>query len=142
MARIKTFQVQDNRVRFVCTSCKARRCLPVLQHVRTRKVKCHKCGTYIRFNINRRTMTRENQSGKAVLTLSSGRELPIDLHDVSPRGVGIDMKPGDARFVSVSDEVNFKCNWNPRLLTNGRYIVRSIRGGRIGIENVAYRGWG
>lgn len=81
------------------------------------------------------------QTGKAAMILSNGKELSIDLQDYSPRGVGVQTKPGLARSAYVREEVHFKCSWNPRLFAQGRYIIRNIKGDRIGVENVAYRGW-
>ena len=75
------------------------------------------------------------------MMLSSGKELPIDLRDISASGVGIDTKPGESRTLSIREEVQFKCGWNPRLFARGRYVIASISGTRVGIENVAYKGW-
>lgn len=73
------------------------------------------------------------------MKLPSGKELSIDLYDISPGGVGIVVPPGGAKGLSLKDEVHFKCGWNPRLFASGRYIIKSINGNKIGLQNIAYR---
>lgn len=139
MARTRTYQVISNRIRYVCGNCNTKRSLPVPPNAKTRSIRCYKCGIRERCNLNRRRTYRESQSGKATMTLLSGKELAIDLFDISPGGVGLTVPPGGARSLSVNDEVHFKCGWNPRLFPAGRYIVKSINGNRIGIQNVSFR---
>lgn len=139
MPKAKTYQVKDNRIRYICSSCKTKRSLPVPPQARSKTVKCHNCGEQTRCNLNRRSQTRESQSGKVTMYLSSGHEMDIDLHDISLAGVGVAVQPGGCRSLSVRDEVKFKCSWNPSLLARGRYIITSINGTRIGIQNVAYK---
>lgn len=139
MRRAKTYQVRDNRIRYICDHCDAKRSLPVPPHLRIRSIICHQCGTKAKCHLNRRQHTREQQSGKAIMMLNTGREVDIDLQDISPAGVGVDVKPGGSRMLRLQDEVKFKCGWNPNLFANGRFIIKSIKGSRIGIQNVAYR---
>ncbi len=141
MAKTKTYRVKDNRIRFICDNCQSKRSLTVPPNARNRSVRCHSCGALSRCNLNRRNQPRSRQTGKVTMMLSSGKELPIDLLDISPSGVGIDTKPGESRSLSLRDEVQFKCGWNPNLFAGGRYIIRSISGNRVGIQNVAYKSW-
>jgi hypothetical protein len=67
---------------------------------------------------------------------SQGKEIEIDLHDVSMNGLGFDLPVNAVRALSVRQEVRFKCTWNPRLLAGNRFVVRSIKGRRIGAEKI------
>ncbi len=141
MSKTKTYRVKDNRIRYICENCNYKRSLPVPPQARSRSVRCHNCGTMARCNLNRRNQPRQQQTGKVTMLLSSGRELPIDLKDISESGVGIDTKPGESRSLSIRDEVKFKCGWNPSLFARGRYVIASISGTRVGVQNVSYQGW-
>ena len=66
---------------------------------------------------------------------SDGREVNINLNDISPGGAGFEIPSGN-RGVSLGQEVRLKCTWNSRLLDQGRYVVRNIKGRRIGVELV------
>jgi hypothetical protein len=89
--------------------------------------------------LNHRNQRREQQTGKVSMVLSSGKEIEIELQDRSPGGFGIKVPPGNGRRMRLKEEVFFKCGWNPRLFAGGRYVIKSINGDRIGIENVARR---
>ncbi|HKJ64044.1 MAG TPA: hypothetical protein VJ969_01485 [Desulfopila sp.] len=141
MARNKPYQVKDNRIRFKCEECGAKRTLAVPSNVRSRSIKCHRCGTFARCALNRRQYPRQQQTGKVVMILRGGKEITIDLHDISENGVGINTGPGGGRMLRLKEEVQFKCNWNSRLFSSGRYVVKNIHGDRIGIKNVGRRGW-
>jgi len=141
MARTKLYQVKDNRIRFKCEECEAKRTLSVPPNVRSRSVRCHKCGTFARCALNRRRHPRQQQAGKVTMILRGGREVAIDLHDISLKGVGVITGPGGGRMVSLKEEVHFKCSWNPKLFPSGRYVIKNIKGDRLGIQNVANRGW-
>ncbi|WP_136806851.1 hypothetical protein [Desulfosediminicola flagellatus] len=67
---------------------------------------------------------------------NQGKEIEIDLHDVSMDGLGFDLPISAARALRVQQEVQFKCSWNPRLLGSSRFVVRSIQGRRVGAEKV------
>lgn len=141
MPRSKLYQVKDNRIFFKCDQCKSKRSLPVPPRVKSRSVKCHKCGAVTRCSLNRRQQPRSQQTGKATMILSSGRELTVDLYDISPGGVGVVTPPGAGRLVSLREEVHIKCSWDPRLFSSGRYIIKSINGSKVGIQNVAKKTW-
>ena len=139
MARAKTYQVKDNRILFKCEECGAKRSMAVPPSVRSKTVKCHKCGTSSRCALNRRLQRREEQCGKATMVLPGGKEFPIDLNDMSAGGVGVSVAPGGGRMLNLRWEVKLKCSWNSRLFNDGRYIIKNIQGDRVGIQNVSWR---
>ena len=69
------------------------------------------------------------------MVFNDGREMNIDLTDISPSGVGFTISSG-SKGVSLGQEVRLKCTWTSRLLDQGRYVVRNIKGRRIGAESV------
>ena len=131
----KIFRVQNNRIQFKCPTCATKSYVAVQGGVRRRSVRCQKCSTRTQCILNRRTTPRESQTGKCHLLLDQGREIEINLHDISMGGLGFDLPINATRVISVRQEVRFKCTWNPRLLTD-RFIVKSIRGRRVGVEKV------
>ncbi|MFN2354309.1 MAG: hypothetical protein ABR512_07275 [Desulfopila sp.] len=139
MARTKTYQVVHGRIRFICSECGAKRSLSVPLTVRYRNFRCHRCKAMSRGMLNHRNQRREQQTGKVSMVLSSGKEIEIELQDRSPGGFGIKVPPGNGRRMRLKEEVIFKCGWNPKLFAGGRYIIKSINGDRVGIENVARR---
>jgi len=78
-------------------------------------------------------MERTNQSGR-ILMLFGGNQNEVDLYDISNRGVGFDMDARSGVKIAIGREIEFKCSWNPRLLNHGRYVVRSVKGTRVGAE--------
>lgn len=102
--------------------------------VRTRSLRCFKCGETTRCNFNRRVMEREQQSGKVLLFCDDGKEIEVNLFDISLDGLGFEVPIRDVMRIAVGRYVSFKCPWNPQLLSQGRYIIRSIRGQRVGAE--------
>lgn len=77
---------------------------------------------------------REQQRGKILMSTSDGNSVEVDLHDMSLNGIGFDVAVRDIRKISVGNEVQFRCTWNSRLFSQGRYVVRSIKGRRIGAQ--------
>lgn len=138
MAKTITCRVVSNRLLFRCPSCLTRRMLSLPDNIRRKSIRCHKCGEISKCSMNRRQMPRESQAGKAVMVFNDGREVNIDLYDISPAGVGFDILSG-SKGVSLSQEVRLKCAWNPRLLDQGRYVVRNVKGRRVGVEAVDRR---
>lgn len=69
------------------------------------------------------------------MIFNNGREMPIDLYDISTGGVGFEL-PSGSTGISVRQVVRLKCAWNPRLLDQGRFVIRSIQGRRVGVESV------
>lgn len=134
MAKTKTFRVVNGRIHFKCYSCGSKRMVAVPPHVRTRSFRCHKCRELTRCVLNRRLDQREQQLGKVLVTTVDGAELECDLADISLYGVGFDAPIRGIRKISVGKELKFRCPWNPRLLSRGRYIVTSIQGRRVGAK--------
>ncbi len=86
--------------------------------------------------LNRRFRYRSQQSGKVLLVTQAGRELEINLNDLSESGVGFDVPIGIARahVVSLGEEVRLRCSWNPHLFGNSRFVVQNVHGQRVGAK--------
>ena len=102
--------------------------------IRKRSLRCNKCGEITRCNFNRRTIPREQQRGKIFMSVDDSNYIEVDLYDMSLNGIGFDISIRDIRKMTVGREIQFKCTWNPRLYGQGRYIVKSIKGRRIGAQ--------
>ena len=134
MSKTQTFRVVSGRIHFKCHACQAKRMVTIPPGVRQRSIRCQKCGELTRAGFNRRLMLREQQRGKVLVSSGDSRYVEVDLHDISSNGIGFDVSPRDIRKMTVGAEVQFRCTWNPRLLSQGHYIVRSIKGRRIGAQ--------
>lgn len=139
MGKMIVFRVVNNRMQFKCSACAAKRNFPIQANIRSKNMRCHKCGTITRCLLNRRITPRELHSGKAIMITSEGKEIAVNIHDISMNGgIGLDIpiRAARARTVKTGDEVRFNCKWNPRLLGSGRFIVINNNGQRIGIKKV------
>lgn len=134
--RTKIFRVLNNRLQFLCPYCNAKRSIAVQSDLRRRRIRCLKCQVITQCILNRRTISRETQAGKCVMITNQGKEIEVDLHDISLNGLGCDLPLKAVRSVFLSQEIQFKCSWNPRLLSGSRFVVRSIKGRRIGAEKI------
>jgi len=65
-----------------------------------------------------------------------GKYIEVDLFDISLDGVGFDVAIRDVRKISVGNEIQFRCTWNSQLFSQGRYIVRSINGQKVGAQRI------
>ena len=135
MPKTRTYSVVNNHLQFHCPFCQAKRLIALPPDKRKKSIRCHKCGELSHCLFNRRITPRESQTGKAVLIFNDGRELPIDLYDISPGGVGFDLSIGGTG-ISLKQEVKLKCNWNPHLLDQGRFVIRNVTGRRVGVQMV------
>ncbi len=137
MARSRTFRVIDGRIHFKCYSCQGKRMVTIPGEVRRRSIRCQKCGEITRCDFNRRQINREQQKGKVLVTTGISKQaMEVDLHDMSIYGIGFDVSLRDMRKFSVGDELHFRCTWNSQLFSQGRYVVRSIKGRRIGAQRL------
>jgi hypothetical protein len=134
MAKTKTFRVESGRTLFKCPICQSKRMYPIPAAVRQRSLRCDKCGEITRCTFNRRLEEREQQFGLALLQTGESADLAVELADISLRGVGFDIPQRDAGKVAVGRRISLKCPWNPHLFKNTRFIVRSIKGQRVGAE--------
>lgn len=134
MSKTKAFRVVNGRIHFKCYSCEVKRMVAVPSAVRRRTIRCHKCGEITRCALNRRMTIRDQQSGKIFMLTSDGREIIVDLFDISLYGVGLDVPAKDLSKISVGKEVQFRCSWNPRLLGHKRFVIKSIKGRRVGAQ--------
>ena len=134
MAKSKTFLIIRGRINFKCYSCQAKRMMAIPPGIRRRSIRCHRCGEITNCNFNRRMIRREQQRGKVLMSTGNYSDVEVDLFDISNTGIGFDVAARDIRKVSVGSEVQFRCTWNPRLFRRGRYVIKSIKGRRIGAQ--------
>jgi hypothetical protein len=69
-----------------------------------------------------------------------GRELAVNIHDISTNGgLGFDLplRAGREQTITIGEVVRFDCKWNPRLRGSGRFKVISSHGQRVGIQKIA-----
>lgn len=139
MAKVKKFRVINNRIQFRCVACGAKRNLPVQPNIRSKNVRCHKCAVITRCSLNRRTTARTLQSGKVTMITEEGKEIVVNIYDISTDGgygFELPIRASRAKTVKIGEEVRFNCKWNPRLLGSGRFKVISSNGQRIGVKKV------
>jgi len=134
MAKTQTFRVASGRIHFKCHACQGKRMVSIPSQVRRRSIRCHKCGEITHANFNRRLTQREQQKGKILMSVGDGNYVEVDLFDISFNGIGFDVAIRDIRKISVGKEIHFKCTWNSKLFSHGRYVIRSIKGRRIGAQ--------
>lgn len=134
MTKLRTFRVVNGRFLFKCPSCQSKRMVAVGPGVRARSLRCSRCGEATRCVLNRRIIEREQQSGKVLLFTGDGREIEVDLFDISQDGVGFHVATRDLMKISMGRDLHFKCTWNQHLLGQSRYVVKSINGQRVGAE--------
>ena len=142
MAKSLIFKVVNNRLQFRCSTCKAKRNVTVPPDVRTKSIRCHKCADLTRCIFNRRIHPRENQSGIVTLQTSAGREIDVMLHDLSMEGLGFNIPVGSARTyrIGIGNEVRLRCAWNSRLIPNIAFVVKNIKGQRVGLKTKRFVG--
>lgn len=134
MGKTKEFRIINRRFQFKCPSCDARRNF-FINDLRRKNIECFKCGGSTRCVFNRRTDKRAYQSGRIMLTTKAGKELEVNLKDLSFNGAGLEIPPGvSSNFLSIGQEVTLKCNWNSQLITNRRFVIQNINGQQIGVK--------
>ncbi len=139
MGRTVSFRVINNRVQFKCSACGAKRSYPIRANLRRKNMRCHKCGAITQCLLNRRIINRELQSGKATLITSEGKEIEVNIHDISTGGgIGVDLPVSAMRsgVVRVGQNVRFRCMWNSRLLGSGMFKVVNSNGQRVGVKKI------
>lgn len=134
MSKTQTFRVISGRIHFKCHACQGKRMVTIPPGLRQRSIHCHKCGEVTRASFNRRLVLREQQRGKVFMSSGDSDYVEVDLYDISPSGIGFDVAARDIRKMTVGKEIKFRCTWNSKLLSQGRYVVRSIKGRRIGAQ--------
>ncbi len=140
MGKTVSFRVVNNRINFKCNKCGVKRNLPVPPQLRRRSIRCHACGEMTRCLLNRRNILRELQSGAAVLVTEDGKEIDVNIHDISTGGgIGVDIsiRAARANAVRVGNKVRFRCSWNPRLLGSGIFKVKNCNGQRVGVKKIS-----
>lgn len=104
--------------------------------LRSRSLRCPNCGETTRCIFNRRVEEREQQGGRVQLFYDDGNQIEVDLVDISLDGLGFEVSVRDMMKIAVGGYVSFKCPWNPQLLSQGRYLVRSMKGQRVGAKRI------
>lgn len=138
MGKTKTFKVTNNRFQFRCSQCTAKRNFTIPQNVRRKNIKCHGCGEVVKCVFNRRCTVRESLSGKIIATTHAGKEVGVNLYDLSQNGIGVDMSVRTAQLnrLAIGNTIRFRCDWNPKMLPPCSYIVKNIKGQRVGAQRV------
>lgn len=137
MGRMIVFRVINNRMQFKCSACGAKRNFPVQANIRSKNMRCYKCGATTRCSLDRRITSRMLQSGKATMLTAENKEIAVFVHDISMNGgIGLDIpiRAARAQTVKIGEEVHFNCKWNPRLLGSGRFEVINCNGQRVGVK--------
>ena len=142
MGKSIIFKVINNRMQFRCSACKAKRNVTIPPDIRVKSIRCHKCSELTKCIFNRRVEPRESQSGIVILQTSAGREIDVMLHDLSREGLGFNIPVGSARTyrIGIGNKVRLRCTWNPRLIPNTTFIVKNIKGQRVGLKTKKYVG--
>ena len=138
MGKTILFKVTNNRFQFRCSACTAKRNLTIPQNVRRKNIRRHGCGEVVKCSFNRRCTIRESLSGKIIATLHAGKDLDVNLYDLSQNGIGIDVPVQTARLnrPAIGNIIRFRCAWNPKMLPPCSYVVKNIKGQRIGAQKV------
>jgi len=138
MGKTINFRLIKNRFLFKCSHCEAKKSMVVHARIRQKSIRCHSCGKMTKCAFNRRITQRELQTGKVVLISSSGREIDVNLTDISTKGIGIElsMKALRSRAVKPGDQVQLICGWNPRLFSGSRFVVKNIKDLKVGLKKI------
>jgi hypothetical protein len=133
MPKSRTFQVNEGRMLFKCSSCKFKKTISVVPGLRRKTVGCQRCGEITFCAIDRRRAQRTNQGGRVFVVVGSNT-VEVNLLDISLKGVGLEMNVRSRLKIVVGQEIILKCSWNPLLFKQERYIVKSVRGIKVGLE--------
>ncbi len=138
MGKTITFRVVNNRMQFRCSACGAKRNITVPPKLRRKNMRCHKCDKITKCVLNRRLRPRELHSGKIYLSTIEGKEIEVNLYDISATGIGMDIPIGAARsrLLKIGTQVRLRCTWNPHLLGRSRYEVKNIQERRVGVKKM------
>ncbi|MBW1635871.1 MAG: PilZ domain-containing protein [Deltaproteobacteria bacterium] len=138
MGKTRNFNIVNNRIQFKCPSCGARRNSALPPNLRRKNIRCHKCNEIVRCMFNRRSKPRTPHLGKVQMITRDDKSLDVNLRDISPEGIGIEMPLSSfrSRKIALGHQVRFKCRWNSRLLDTGYFIVTNIRNQQIGLKKV------
>ena len=64
-----------------------------------------------------------------------GKKIQVILLDISSEGVGVEVQNSrDARILKMGQTVMLTCDWNPGLLPEAQFIIKSISGYKIGVK--------
>ena len=132
--KTKEFKIVNRRFRFKCPYCGSTRSF-FINNLRRKTVKCFNCGEPTKCVFNRRVDKRNYQAGKVVLTTQYGKEIDVNLRNISFYGVGIEIPPGiPPGILTIGQEITLKCSWSPYLLRSRRFVVQNINGQHVGVR--------
>ena len=95
------------------------------------------CGELTRCVFNRRPEQRNYHSGKLTVKTRDGREIDVNLRDMSSKGIGFELPAGKSlKLLSVGHEISVSCSWNANLFPDSRYIIKNINGLRVGAQKI------
>lgn len=137
MTRSKTFQAVNNKIHFKCQACKARRLITIPPGVMRKTIKCHNCSEPTKCLINRRIRPRQTQTGKILVVTNNYHEIEVMLKDVTEGGIGasFDLPYGNplTKKIRLGNKIRLNCRWNRYLFGSNSYIIKNIKGQRVGI---------
>ena len=119
------FRVQNNRLLFICPSCRKRTIYPVLD-VQRSSYKCQRCGISTRIAYNRTPVA---------LKTNQGKEIQVTLQEISPRGAIFQvLHEKDADYLKIGQEVYLICSRNKDFVPEARCIIQSNGEGWVGLN--------
>lgn len=69
------------------------------------------------------------------LVTTEEKKIEVVLCDLSASGVGFEIQDGrEARGIRIGQKIRLICEWNPGLLPEAQFIVKSVKGYKIGVE--------
>ena len=72
-----------------------------------------------------------------ILRTREGKKIQVFLLDISSTGVGFEVQNSrDARALRMGQVVMLTCDWNPGLIPEAQFIIKSISGYKIGVKKV------
>lgn len=119
--RSQTCTVKDGRIRITCSRCAKKQYVAIPAGLRKKTVRCT-CGQSTLYTLNHRAAPRESTCGKAFVILSSGRECPIYLCDLSLGGVGFTISTQYSRALATGQDLRIKYR-----ALSGSTVLRKIR---------------
>ena len=135
MPKSRTFTVKNGRIFFKCPICQLKKMVTVVPGLRRRTIFCSKCGEKIFCILDRREMKRTSQSGRVLLLAGTGKT-EVSLFDISVNGAGFELDTRSAVKVAIGARIELQCHWNPLLFPRRHYVVRSVRGFKVGAERL------
>jgi len=72
-----------------------------------------------------------------ILRTREGKKIQVILLDISSKGVGFEVQNSrDSRALRMGQVVMLSCDWNPGLIPEARFIIKSISGYKVRVTKV------